>query len=55
MDQKEVYVSHTVIVRMIADQEIEVAGKDVNIHDIATIYVDGRGKITEVHLNEDAY
>ncbi len=38
-------MSHTVEVKMIADQEIEIAGKKVNIHDIQTIVVDGRGKI----------
>ena len=41
-------MSHTVTVRMIADQIIEVDSKEVNIHDIKTIYVDAKGKITEV-------
>ena len=45
-------MSHTITIKLIADQEIEVQGKEVNIHDIETIYVDGCGKITEVTLKE---
>lgn len=45
-------MSHTVTVKLIADQVIEINGKEVNIHDIITIYVDNQGKIIEVALNE---
>ena len=41
-------MSHTVTVKMIADQEIEVNGEIVNIHDIETVYVNAEGKIVEV-------
>lgn len=41
-------MSHTIKVTMTADQVIEVQGKEVNIHDIKTIYVDSQGVITEV-------
>ena len=45
-------MSHTVTVKLIADQEIEVQGKEVNIHDIETVYINGDGVITEVALRE---
>ncbi len=45
-------MSHSVKVIMIADQEIEVDGEEVNIHDIYSIVVDSRGKIIEVRKNE---
>ena len=40
-------MSHTVKVTMRADQEIYIKGKEVNIHDIQTIYVDGEGLIVD--------
>ena len=43
-------MSHTVTVKMIADQIIEIAGKEVNIHDIKTIYVNSKGEIVLVAL-----
>ena len=45
-------MSHTVTVKLIADQEIEVQGKEVNIHDIETVYINGDGVINEVALRE---
>ena len=41
-------MSHAVQVNMIADQVIEVNGKEVNIHDIVSIYVNHLGEILEV-------
>ena len=41
-------VSHSVKVTIIADQEIEINGKIVNIHDIKTLVLDSFGKIKEV-------
>ncbi len=43
-------MSHTVKVNLIADQEIEVDGQEVNIHDIRTITVDTDGRIIDVVL-----
>ena len=48
-------MSHTVTVRMIADQIIEVAGQEVNVHDIKTIYVNDSGQIEEVALREETH
>lgn len=45
-------MSHTVTVRMIADQVIEVNGNEVNIHDIKTIYVNPKGQIEEVAIKD---
>lgn len=45
-------MSHSVTVRLIADQEIEVNGKTINIHDIRTIYVNSQGQITMVSLDK---
>ena len=41
-------MSHSVKVTIIADQEIEINGKIVNIHDIKTLVLDSFGKIKEV-------
>lgn len=41
-------MSHSVKVTIIADQEIEINGKIVNIHDIKIIVLDSFGKIKEV-------
>ena len=38
-------MSHTVTVKMIANQEIVIAGKYRNIHDISVIHVNGAGQI----------
>jgi len=43
-------MSHSVKVILIADQEIELLGEEVNIHDLKTIYLDSRGKIIEYAL-----
>lgn len=45
-------MSHTTEVKMIADQEIEIAGQEVNIHNIKTIYVNANGLITMVALDK---
>ena len=45
-------MSHTVTVRLIADQIIEVAGKERNIHEIETIYVNADGQIEDVAIKE---
>lgn len=39
-------MSHTTMVHMIADQEIRIGGKPVNIHDIVVIHVNEDGLIT---------
>lgn len=41
-------MSHTVKVNMTSDQEIEVAGEKVNVHDIDTVFVDPSGRIARV-------
>lgn len=38
-------MSHSVNVTLIADQFIEVAGEEVNVHSLETIRVDGHGQI----------
>ena len=43
-------MSHSVSVTLVADQEIEIQGKVVNIHDIANIVVNGKGVITDAYL-----
>lgn len=43
-------MSHTTEVKMIADQEIEICGKIVNIHDILSITVNSKGKITNAFI-----
>jgi len=43
-------MSHTVTVKLIADQIIEIAGKEVNVHDIETVYVNSKGQIEEVAI-----
>ena len=45
-------MSHRVTVKLIADQTIELNKKEVNIHDIKTIHVDGQGVIKKVDLIE---
>lgn len=47
-------MSHTVIVSMIADQEIEIAGKMVNIHDIDSIIVNADGVITDALVSTES-
>ena len=50
-------MSHRVRIYMISDQEIEICGEPVNVHDIESILVDGNGvikswsKISEQDLN----
>ena len=46
-------MSHSVSVTMVADQEIDVQGRRVNIHSIKTIIVDSNGKITDVYLEPE--
>ena len=41
-------MSHTVNIKMIASQEINIHGYVVNIHDIRTIVVNSRGRIESV-------
>lgn len=46
-------MSHTVTVKLIAEKIIiKIGGKEVNIHDIQTIYVDYKGRILEVASKE---
>ena len=45
-------MSHRVEVGMIADQEIDINGKRINVHDIEIIVVDGNGLIVEFFLKE---
>ena len=46
-------MSHSVKVTLIADQEIKVRGRDVNVHDIKSIIVDGEGRIVDIAYNDD--
>ena len=46
-------MSHTVTVKLIADQVIEVDGAEVNIHDIETVIVNDTGVIERVYLKKD--
>jgi len=43
-------MSHTVTVKLIADQYIEIKDKEVNIHDIKTIVVNSKGQIEKVYM-----
>ena len=43
-------MSHMVTVKLVADQIIEVEGKEVNVHDIETVYVNSKGQIKEVAI-----
>ncbi len=45
-------MSHTVQVRMIADQEIQIDGRKVNIYDITCIKVTDNGVIADAHVKE---
>ncbi len=45
-------MSHSVSIRMIADQMINIAGRGVNIHDIVTIIVNANGVITNAYIRE---
>lgn len=42
-------MSHSVKITLIADQEIELLGSIVNIHDLATLFLDERGRVREYH------
>jgi len=41
---------HATTVTLIADQLIEIMGKEINIHDIKTIQIDELGQIIEIHF-----
>ena len=43
-------MSHSVSITMTADQEIDIQGRKVNIHDIRSIVVNGDGVITDAYL-----
>ena len=46
-------MSHTVSVRLIADQEIEFNGRCVNIHNIMSVMVDAHGQIIDIYLEPE--
>ena len=46
-------MSHTVKINLTADQEINILGDTINIHDLETIFLDGDGKIIRYHKAED--
>lgn len=46
-------MSHSTRVTLIADQEIEIQGRRVNVHDIRSIVVDSEGKITDAYLETE--
>lgn len=46
-------MSHTVAIKMIADQEIEIREKKINIHDIEAIIVNADGIIVDVFLEPE--
>ena len=43
-------MSHTVMVHLIGDQVLGILGKETNIHDIETLYIDRRGKIIDIKV-----
>ena len=45
-------MSHSVKITLIADQEIKLLGKDVNIHDIDAIFLDNNGRVVNYLLKE---
>ena len=54
MDKKgSMRMSHRVTINMIADQEISIMGKNINIHDIDTIIVNDDGQIVETWLKKE--
>jgi len=46
-------MSHSVEVTLIADQEIEIQGRRVNVHNIKTILVNPEGKIIDAYLEPE--
>ena len=44
---------HTVGVRLIADQEIDIGGKTVNVHDIESVIVSSSGVIINAYIKPD--
>ncbi len=42
-------MSHSVKITLIADQEIELLGDMVNIHDLTTLILDENGKVIEYY------
>lgn len=44
-------MSHTVGIYLVADQEINILGRRINIHDLQTINLDSEGRITDAYLN----
>lgn len=45
-------MSHTTTVTLIADQEIELCGETINIHDLKTIIMSGDGKVVEYTVQD---
>ena len=43
-------MSHSITVTLIADQEIKLIGKTINIHNLKTIYLDPYGEIVGFYL-----
>ena len=46
-------MSHSVDVTLIADQEIEIEGRKVNIHNIKSIVVNSEGKIVDASVEPE--
>ncbi|KKM93458.1 hypothetical protein LCGC14_1208090 [marine sediment metagenome] len=46
-------MSHSVDITLIADQEIRICGKAVNIHSIKSIEVNYTGQITDAFVKQD--
>lgn len=46
-------MSHSVGVTLIADQEIEIQGRRVNVENIKSILVDSEGKIIDAYLEPE--
>jgi len=44
---------HTVSVNLIADQEIKIGGKRVNVHDIYSVKVNGEGVIINAYVEPE--
>ena len=46
-------MSHLIDVRMVADQEIEICGRKVNIHNIHSIQVNSVGVIMDAYIEPE--
>ena len=45
-------MSHSIVVTLIADQEIFLCGVKINVHDIESVKLDGMGRIVSFYLKD---